>query len=239
MAQMEINMKKLFNGKISILWRIALVIMLIGMFIVNPIGTSVSYAAVTVTRALPPTVSPGQTFDVTITFTAPANNFIPALTDFAPTGWTVAVDKTWCAPPPWKSNTVINKAEYLWSDPVNQGTAFTAVYKVIVPGDAPAGNYNFTNGTLEYYMDIAGTVEGPFIDNVTGASQVTIADTTAPTVVPPTIPANGATNVAVNTNIEVTFSEPMNQTATEAAFSSVPSMGSGTFTWNGNTMIFR
>jgi len=140
---------------------------------INPMGTSVIHAAVTTTRALPTTVSPGQTFDVTITFTAPANGFLAALGDFAPTGWTVAVDITWCTPPPWKSNRPVpNKAEYLWSDPANQGTAFTAVYKVTVPSDAPAGNYNFTNGTLEYY--IGGT--GPTILNVGGASKVEVVE---------------------------------------------------------------
>ncbi|MCG2827408.1 MAG: Ig-like domain-containing protein [Thermoplasmatales archaeon] len=55
-------------------------------------------------------------------------------------------------------------------------------------------------------------------------------DTTPPTVTGH-LPLDGATNVLVITNIEVTFSEPMNTASVESAFSSSPPLGSGTFTW--------
>ena len=58
---------------------------------------------------------------------------------------------------------------------------------------------------------------------------------------PPTIssvdPANNATNVSVYTPIKVSFSEFMNKASAEGAFSIDPSV-SGTFSWDGNTMIY-
>lgn len=53
---------------------------------------------------------------------------------------------------------------------------------------------------------------------------------TAPTVTT-TNPADGATNVSVTANVSVTFSQAMNQAATEAAFSSVPAITCA-FSWN-------
>src|SRR5439155_8270168 len=71
-------------------------------------------------------------------------------------------------------------------------------------------------------------------------------DITPPHVVPPTNPADGATPVAINTSVLVTFSEPMNQSATQSAFALRPcadssclsaGLGSpvlGSFTWLGS-----
>jgi hypothetical protein len=64
-----------------------------------------------------------------------------------------------------------------------------------------------------------------------------------PDITPPTIsstdPANNATNVSVNTTIKITFSEPMDKTSAQNAFSISPSI-SGNFSWdeNTNTMIY-
>jgi hypothetical protein len=58
----------------------------------------------------------------------------------------------------------------------------------------------------------------------------TATDTTAPFVVD-TTPDDGATDVGLNTDISVTFSEEMNRSATEAAFSSNPSVDCA-FRWN-------
>ena len=63
---------------------------------------------------------------------------------------------------------------------------------------------------------------------------------------PPTVksvsPAGGATNVSAGTNVSVTFSEPMNHSATQGAFSLVrngtTTHVTGAFTWSGNTMTF-
>ena len=57
-------------------------------------------------------------------------------------------------------------------------------------------------------------------------------DTIAPLVIPPTVPASGATGVARNTSIVLTYSEPMDQSATEGAFSCSPSCGTVSFGWN-------
>ena len=50
-------------------------------------------------------------------------------------------------------------------------------------------------------------------------------------------PSPGAKNVPVDTNISVPFSMLMDMTSAEGAFSIMPSV-KGTFTWEGNTMIF-
>jgi subtilisin family serine protease len=60
-------------------------------------------------------------------------------------------------------------------------------------------------------------------------------DGVAPTVTAVT-PVNGS-SAAASTNISATFSEPMNQAASEAAFSITPSV-TGAFTWSGTTMTF-
>jgi len=64
-------------------------------------------------------------------------------------------------------------------------------------------------------------------------------DTTPPTVVGKS-PASDATNVPITTTIETTFSEPMNQTATEGAFALKEGEQNvtGAFSWANNTMRF-
>jgi hypothetical protein len=103
-------------------------------------------------RFLPATVSPGQTFDVTVTFTSPDDDFNAiGLDDFAPAGWTVSVNTAWCSPTANESNANANEAVYIWYGPYVSGVGFTAVYKVTVPGNAELGIYDFS-GTLEYYI---------------------------------------------------------------------------------------
>jgi len=96
-------------------------------------------------------VTAGEEFEVTINFAAPADNFTDiTLTDTAPAGWTVSVNTTWTDPDAAGAQTPeSNEAEYTWDGPYDEGTAFTAVYKVKVPDAASAGNYTFT-GSLEY-----------------------------------------------------------------------------------------
>ena len=68
----------------------------------------------------------------------------------------------------------------------------------------------------------------------------TASDTTAPTL-SSVSPQDGATGVAPNGNVSVTFSEPMDKAATEAAFSLAPTGGAkvaGSFSWSANTMTF-
>ena len=126
------------------------------------------------TRALPSTpVERGQTFNVTVTFTAPADNFNSiGLTDNAPDGWNVAVNAAWCTPNADFVSATGNKTEIAWTgQPVgfNNGTTFTAVYKVTVANYACAGNHAF-NGSLEYYL---GPV-GPSSETVIGDSEVEV-----------------------------------------------------------------
>ncbi|MCL7413615.1 MAG: Ig-like domain-containing protein, partial [ANME-2 cluster archaeon] len=60
------------------------------------------------------------------------------------------------------------------------------------------------------------------------------ADTTHPTV---TKNEPAGTYIPVSRRINVTFSEPMDQTSVESAFSISP-VTKGTFSWNGNTMTY-
>ncbi|MFH1231523.1 MAG: Ig-like domain-containing protein [Planctomycetota bacterium] len=65
--------------------------------------------------------------------------------------------------------------------------------------------------------------------------------TAAPDTTPPTVlsvsPSNNSIDVSVSTNISVTFSEAMNQSTAQGAFSISPSV-SGAFSWTGNIMTF-
>jgi hypothetical protein len=105
-------------------------------------------------RSLPAMVSPGDTFEVTVTFTSPLADFHGiGLDDSAPGGWTVSVDKVWNDPDADVDNTPTpNEAVYIWFGPYASGVTFTAVYEITVPDDAEVGNtYGFL-GTLEYYI---------------------------------------------------------------------------------------
>jgi hypothetical protein len=121
-------------------------------------------------RLLPDTVQGGETFDVTVTFSSPADNFNAiGLTDLCPDGWNVTLDETWSTPNAGFVNAMGNKAEIMWFGPYESGTTFSAVYKVTVPDDASLGIYAFS-GSLEYYLG----EEGPFVENITGGSQIEV-----------------------------------------------------------------
>ncbi len=129
----------------------------------------------TVTRTLPGEILyPDDVFDVTIQFTAPTNDFNSVgITDIAPTGWAVAVNKAWCTPPADGGTAVTNTAEYGWLDFFNDGTAFTVVYKVTVPTGATSGTYVFPDGQLEYF--VAGN--GHYYVDITGDDEVNVSAT--------------------------------------------------------------
>jgi hypothetical protein len=130
-----------------------------------------------VTRALPDALERGETFNVIVTFTAPADNFTAiSITDFAPDGWNVTVDKAWCQPQAWVKATS-NKAEVAWQGPYDKGVNFTVLYKAIVPHDASLGNYTFS-GFLAYYI---GPSEHIF-ENMTGDSEVEVGLTATPAI---------------------------------------------------------
>jgi len=120
------------------------------------------------TRVLPDTVERGQTFDVTVTFIAPVDNFNSiGLTDNAPDGWDVTVDKTWCTPNAQFVKATDNRAEFLWYGPYAKDADFSVMYKVTVPDYACAGNHTF-DGFLGYYL---GSEEKP-LENITGDFEV-------------------------------------------------------------------
>jgi hypothetical protein len=120
-------------------------------------------------RTLPDAVQRGETFDVIVTFSSPADNFNAiGLTDLAPDGWNVTLDETWSTPNADFVNAVGNKAEIMWFGPYESGTAISALYKVTVPDDAELGIYAF-NGSLEYYVG-----SEPYSKNTTGGSQVEV-----------------------------------------------------------------
>lgn len=121
-------------------------------------------------RTLPDAVHSGETFDVLVNFTSPADDFNGiGLTDLCPDGWEVTLDEAWCTPDAEFVKATGNKAEILWYGPYENGTALTALYKVTVPDDAGLGMYAFS-GSVEYYLG----EEGPFVENTTGRSQVEV-----------------------------------------------------------------
>lgn len=123
-------------------------------------------------RDLPDTVMPGDEFQVSVTFTAPDDNFNAiGLTDLCPAGWTVSVDKTWCTPNADVDNhPTPDQVDYIWFGPYASGTGFTAVYNVQVPSDATVGSYTFPNGSLEYYVGTSN-----YQESIAGDTQVQVA----------------------------------------------------------------
>ncbi|MBA7504695.1 hypothetical protein ES706_03349 [subsurface metagenome] len=111
---------------------------------------------------MPNQTYPGDTFDVYVNFSAPADEFNAiGLTDLAPDGWTVQVDKTWCTPAPYSVEVRGNKVEILWSGPFSNGTNFSALYKVTVPETATPGinlfpDCDISRAWVEYYFNEYG-----------------------------------------------------------------------------------
>jgi len=123
-------------------------------------------------RDLPEYALEDETFEVTVTFSSPADGFNAiGLSDFAPSGWTVAVDPSWCSPAPITSQATGNRADYIWDGPYTVGQEFTAVYQVTVPPGTSPGSYSFT-GNIEYY--IGG--DGPTTVPLSGDLQVEVIE---------------------------------------------------------------
>ena len=136
---------------------------------VVPGGTALLAQTANPSRVLPDSVQRGETFNVTVTFTSPANGFNSIyLFDVAPDGWNVTVDKTWCTPNADEVSATGNKSEIgWWGGSYANGTAFTAVYQVTVPHDAQLGTHSFA-GMLRYYLGS----QGPYGESIAGDSQV-------------------------------------------------------------------
>jgi len=175
-------MKNKFGSpaRTRLIWHLTFVITLLlvlasGVFLPKGRNTASADGPVVI-RRLPATVSRGQTFDVTITFTAPENNFkLVGLTDHAPESWPAQVDQSWCTPEANAVNAVGNIAEVNWrgNPSFDAGVSFTAVYKVTVPQDATDGFYSFDDGHDASLLFFIGNT-GPFSANLTGDSQIKV-----------------------------------------------------------------
>ena len=144
-------------------------------------STGVAQPSANPVRDMPESVEAGADFSVTVTWTAPADDFNSiGVHDEANARANMAVsgDKGWCTPNANSVKPENNIIEYVWYGPYNSGTSFTAVYNVHVPTAVSEGNYTF-DGNLEYY--IAGA--GPYTEDITGNSVITVvkALTTTPT----------------------------------------------------------
>jgi len=154
---------KLFR-LVILLAAVAIVVFAAGIALGQPPANAV--------RALPDTVERGETFNITVNFTAPADDFNSiALTDFCPACWNVT--GAWAQP----SATTLatgNKADFVWvPSSYPNGTNFTATYKVKVPCDANLTNYTFDSSNwayLAYYIGNSSQIWG----NITGDSNVTV-----------------------------------------------------------------
>jgi len=132
-------------------------------------------------RVLPDTVHRGETFEVTVTFTAPTDDFNSiSLRDTAPDGWNVTVDETWCAPNADNVKATGNQASLVWYGPYDNGTNFTALYKVTVPRDVSVGNHSFNvtaySSFLAYHIKASSSIG----ENIVGDSQVEVVVLTTP-----------------------------------------------------------
>jgi len=130
--------------------------------------------AVQLEREMPGTVTAGEEFAVTVTFTSPEDGFHAiGLTDVGPAGWDVSVDVAWTEPQAMAANTpATEKAEYIWEGPHDAGVEFTAVYKVRVPVDAEPGTYSFS-GSVEYYIEPFPAPS--YEEEINGDTQVTVS----------------------------------------------------------------
>ncbi len=112
-----------------------------------------------VERSLPSAVSAQETFQVTVSFTSPADDLnAVGLSDLAPAGpnsalWTVKVEKDWCSPAADYILVDGNKVEIVWMgiESYDQGQEFTATYEVTANCSVMKGSNPFVNGTLTYY----------------------------------------------------------------------------------------
>jgi hypothetical protein len=149
--------------------------------VVMPAGTALGQAA-NPGRELPDSVQRGQTFDVTVNFTALADDFNSiALRDTAPNGWNVTVNEAWCDPYADGAKATGNQASFIWIGPYDNGTNFTAKYKVTVPRGASPGNHTFnvsfpSNIFLIYHIEGSSKIA----ENIAGDFEVEVVVPTTP-----------------------------------------------------------
>lgn len=131
------------------------------------------------TRILPGIVQGGGMFNVTLTFTAPDNQFNSiTLRDTAPDGWNVSVDKTWCTPNADTVSAVGNRASLTWNGPYPNGTNFTVTHKVTVPYGIPLRTYSFNVSEYENFLSYHIGAGEVIRENITGDSVIEVGNCT-------------------------------------------------------------
>jgi len=145
--------------RLSLIFIILLALLVVAL----PPGIALAQGKAGPARILPEVINPGDTIEVKVTFTAPADMFNAiGWSDTPPEGWEVTVDAAWCKPAPQGAKVSGgDTAEIIWADIFDRGTKFKAVYKVTVPQDASSATLENPpfNGTLEYYIDTYNYVE--------------------------------------------------------------------------------
>jgi hypothetical protein len=135
-------------------------------------GIALGHPPANAVRALPDTVERGETFNVYVNFTAPADNFSAiALLDFAPAGWNVT--GAWGTPSATEDFTG-NEVGYMWwQHPYSNGTNFIALYQVKVPCNASLTNYTFNEDSYAYLVYVIGN-QTQIWEDIMGDSNVTV-----------------------------------------------------------------
>jgi len=113
------------------------------------------------------------------------------------------------------------------------GSGYLCKFDFTVIGSAgDSSDINLENGSLS-------DTEGDYITPDWEGTHVDVVavDTTPPTITT-TSPPTDETNVAIGSDISASFSEAMNQSSAESAFSTSPSV-TGSFSWSANTMTFN
>ncbi len=147
-------------------------VIIAGVIIFSLVAAMSATYSVNAVRDLPDSVSPGDSFNVTVTFTAPADDFNSiGLTEEAneTVNMTVEGKKEWCVPKADFCKVTDNKLELLWYGPYGADTRFNVTYKVNVPSEAKGGTYTF-DGYVEYYIG----AEGPYKETVGGDKEITV-----------------------------------------------------------------
>ena len=167
-----------------------------GSTVVVPVELEIQEATtIVVTRDLPADALdydaefPGDSFFVYVNFTSPVDDFNAiGLNDFAPEGWDVETNVSWCTPAADYTKSPYNKAEYAWEGPFAKDVNFTAVYKVTIPATAVPGlstwGGNCTGATTpcppcegspitlyEVWVDYWFAAQGPYESPIMGECQ--------------------------------------------------------------------
>jgi len=160
-------------------------------------------------RDLPATVERGETFNVTVNFTAPDNFNTATVTDLPPAGWNVTAELAWSTPDATHLKVTGNLTEISWKKSFPTGRNFTALYKVTVPCNASLTNYTFDEGNISSLAYYIGNSSHLFVP-ITGDSNVTV--------VPPAI----CSTPSIDFYAAVNGTNPPNQTL--QVWSSTPCM---------------